>query len=121
MAPWQAAQTNDPKMYFWLVSHGWTAARYNALQPWERANLRIEMKGGLEKTGILRELPGAIGETVKEQGRAIGGAVKSVGRSMNRTLMIVAVVAVAGVLVVYRNEVRKATEATAQAVKKVIN
>ena len=120
MTLWDAA-ANDPDYLAFLISRGWTPNAWNNTNPLERSAERIEFNGGLEKTGILRELPGAIGETVKEQGRAIGGAVKSVGRSMNRTLMIAAIVAVAGALVVYRSEVRKATEATAQAVKKVIN
>jgi hypothetical protein len=121
VTPWDAA-ANNPDYLAFLLSRGWTQNAWNKTQPWERGAEYVEFDGGpLQKTGILRELPGAISETVKEQGRAVGGVVQSVSRSVNRTLMIAAVVAVAGVLVVYRSEVKKATEATAKAVKKVIN
>ena len=115
MTPWEAA-ANQPDYLSFLISRGWTERAWNNTQPWERTAERVEFNGGLQKTGILRELPGAITETVKEQGRAVGGVVQAVNRSVNRTLLIVAVIALAGASVVYRNELKQ----TAEAVKKAI-
>jgi len=116
VTPWEAAATNPDYMAF-LLSRGWTKNAWNQSEPWERGQERTEFNGGLQKTGILRELPGAISETVREQGRAVTGVVKSVNRSMNKTLLIVAVIALAGASVVYRNELKDTAEAVKKAIK----
>lgn len=102
---WQSI--TDPEYKAFLQSRGWSESEWNKTQPWERTAERVEFNGGLEKTGILRELPGAVSETVKEQAMAVGGAVKAVGGFATRTLLIVSFIAAVMAVIVYKPTLKK--------------
>lgn len=101
MTPWESLDS-DPAFKGFVVSRGWTADKWNASLGWERGAERVEFNGGLQKTGILRELPGAVRETVSEQAAAVGSAVTSTGRFLTRTLFLAGGVGVVVAAVVYR-------------------
>lgn len=104
---WINIAERDPEFLAFLQSEGWTESEYNKTEALERGELRVEFNGGLEKTGVWRELPGAITETVKEQGKAVVGAAQAVTKGMSRMLGLLAVVAIAVVLIVYNKPVSK--------------
>lgn len=90
----------------WLRAHGWTKEKYDKLKKWEQRELRTEANGGLLKTGILRELPGAIKETVDDYGETIVAASTATGRVLTRTLIILAIIAGGTALVVYNKPIK---------------
>ena len=107
MTPWQAAKERDPAMYNWLVSNGWTAAEYNALEKWEQAGLRTEMNGGLDETSFLSLWSEAAVDVTKGYGDTIGEAATATGRTIRNTA-ILAVVGILGVAaIVYNEPIRK--------------
>lgn len=108
MTDWQKVQERDPQFFRWLVDQGWTESKYNRLSNPDQTMLRVEFNGGLVKTGILRELPGAIGETVKEQGEAM----TLLAQSANTTLRVASVaVAVAGIAFIFHKPILQSLRA----------
>lgn len=90
-----------------LIANGYNRDSYNALDKYERTDLRVLAYGGLEKTGILRELPGAIGETVSDYGESVANVATGTVRAARNTLMLVAVIAIAGAALAYRKPILK--------------
>ena len=98
-------------MYNWLVSQGWTAARYNALKKWQLTELRVEAKGGLDETSFLTLWSRAAVDVTKGYGDAIGDTATATGRTI-RNAAIVGGIALVGVLaIVYNKELKQLSKA----------
>ena len=82
MTPYETL-SNDPAFKSFVLSRGWNEKTWNESKPWQRTDERVQFNGGLQPTGILRELPGAISETISEQKAAVSNAINKAGNTIN--------------------------------------
>lgn len=106
MTPFDAAANNDPQMYAYLVSNGWTADRYNALKPYERTALRVEMNGGLDEVSFAKEFGKAVVDTSKNYAGTVATVATKTSRNIKFIAAAGAVIAVAGAAVIYRRPIQ---------------
>ncbi len=111
MTIWQKTKERDPAMFNWLVSNGWTAARYNALEKWQQNDLRVEATGGLDETSFMTLWGRAAAEVTRGYGDAITDAATATGRTIRTTTIIGGVMLIGILAVVYNKELKQLTQA----------
>lgn len=104
MTPWESLDSNPPYKAF-LVSRGWTAARWNATQPWERTGERVEFNGGLVNDSLISQLPGAVADTVGGYKKSIVTAAAATGKTIARATVSTLVGLGITALIAYRKPI----------------
>ncbi|MCF7847524.1 MAG: hypothetical protein K9M45_01640 [Kiritimatiellales bacterium] len=88
MTPWESITAAQRS---WLAAQGWNPETYNGLDAWQRTELLVEFKGGLE--------PNNIKTFISDMGTAAAEQVKTVATSGSRIVVLIAVSVVSALIV----------------------